>query len=65
MVSAIAGSNNYLIISLKKKKGINTTNIVEKSSSVTSVSLGEQGRVQDLFCKWGGTGESRTKRFIT
>lgn len=64
MVSAIAGSNNYLIISLKKN-GINTTNIVEKSSSVTSVSLGEQGRVQDLFCKWGGTGESRTKRFIT
>lgn len=64
MVSAIAGSNNYLIISFKKN-GINTTNLVEKSSSVTSVSLGEQGRVQDLFCKWGGTGESRTKRVIT
>lgn len=27
MVSAIAGSNNYLIISFKKKNGINTTNI--------------------------------------
>lgn len=58
MVSAIAGSNNYLIISFKKN-GIITTNIVEKSSSMTSVSLGEQGRVQDC------TGESRTKRFIT
>lgn len=64
MASAIASSNNFLIMSFKN--GINTTNIVEKSSSVTSVILGEQGRVQDsFFCKWGGTGELRTKRFIT